>query len=319
MTAVHVEPLAERHSQQAGDLVRRILRDEFGAALTVCADADLDAMYQSYSAPARAAWVTLSDGAVVGVIALKDTPAGSLEMRRFYVDAEWRGRGIAAQLLDAAHAWAERETFQEITLTTTGLMGRARSFYARHGYEESGTTNVDGVTLHNFRRVSGLRPIGSRRSVGAIPRVSGRDLAVVVERPRRLLEGWHWSGSEFVLYAHYPRPFPVNYGFIAGTMNPADGDELDAIVLDDRRMAPGEVVVCRAVGVAFRADGDHKLLVMPIDAGPMSVELDEAFRERVSSWFDDVALRPIGWGDAEEAGRVVDRCQQSEAVDHNGT
>lgn len=63
-------------------------------------------------------------------------------------------------------------------------------------------------------------------------------------------------------HPHAVSPWPANYGFLAGTYNAADGDELDVLVLSTSRLATGTVVPVRPVGVLLRPDGDHKIIAV---------------------------------------------------------
>jgi inorganic pyrophosphatase len=63
------------------------------------------------------------------------------------------------------------------------------------------------------------------------------------------------------------RPAPVNYGLIPGLLNPADGEEVDAVLLGPPYPlgeAEGEVV-----GLLHLEDGDHKVLLAPQDSPRM--------------------------------------------------
>ncbi len=62
------------------------------------------------------------------------------------------------------------------------------------------------------------------------------------------------------------RPAPVNYGLLPGLLNPADGEEVDAVLLGPPHPlgeAEGEVV-----GLLQLLDGDHKVLLAPKDYTP---------------------------------------------------
>jgi len=306
-----VSALDSSTSAAAGALIEHVLNDEFGQVLSACVDSDLADMGDTYSRPGCAAWVALAGrpSDVVGVAAVTETPQGALELRRLYVDRAWRAQGVAGGLVEAAHKWAERESYQRVVLTTTSLMSDARRLYARHGYVDVAATHQAGATLHRMERTSGARALGTRGPVGPAPEPSDGCLAVVIERPRRLVEGWHWDPDErdLVLAEHYTEPVPVNYGFAPSWTNPADGDNLDVIVLDDRLMSPGETMLCRGAGVLWRPDGDHKLLAAPSDGGERPVPADNALAERIAGWWADDD-QPTGWGGPEALPLLFDLC-----------
>lgn len=307
-----IVPLSESRSQEAGALVRRILEEEFSQALTLCEDADLDDMAGAYGGTGRAAWVALSDGHVVGTVAVNETPDGSANVKRFYVEKRCRGRGVGKALHDVADAWIEREGYQHVVLTTTEPMSAAREFYRRRGYQEVSRALAPATTLRHFARALGARPFGTRMEVDSVPSHRPGEIEVIVERPRGYVEGWHWDGAarQLVLTECYDRAVPVNYGLAPEWINGADGDALDVIVLDDRRMRPGEAFAGRSVGVLWRADGDHKLLVEPTGGAHRPVALDKAYRERVSSWWD-AEHQPIGWDGPEGVPRLMAQCRNA--------
>ena len=62
------------------------------------------------------------------------------------------------------------------------------------------------------------------------------------------------------------RPAPVNYGLIPGLLNPADGEEVDAVLLGPPLpLGEAEGYV---VGLLHLKDGDHKLLLAPTPTPP---------------------------------------------------
>ncbi len=71
---------------------------------------------------------------------------------------------------------------------------------------------------------------------------------------------------------------PVAYGFIPGTKNPADNDELDILVLSKKDFKVGEEVEVESIALLRRADGDEKVIAR-----------DETAKENINSW-EDIAL-----------------------------
>lgn len=87
----------------------------------------------------------------------------------------------------------------------------------------------------------------------------GPVLEGVVEWTRGTLERFVWRGGEVVPLRTEPWPAPVNYGCLPGTLNPADGAEVDAVWLGEPR-AVGQRVRAVPAGLLQLADGDHKLI-----------------------------------------------------------
>ncbi len=64
--------------------------------------------------------------------------AAPCEVRRFYVDRTWHGRGVATALMEAAFAAARAGGAQTVWLTTWEHSARARAFYAKCGFVDAG-------------------------------------------------------------------------------------------------------------------------------------------------------------------------------------
>jgi len=312
---VTIEPLSEQFSRAAGALIRTVLQEEFGAAIRACEDADLEDVLSAYAGTGSAAWVADRDGVVCGVAAVRETESGALELKRFYVRAECRGKGIGGTLLREVERRAAEDGYQQIVLTTTHLMARAQEVYRHFGYQLDSTERKGAVTLHTYRKRLVRAALGARRLSGPLPNTGTGEIAVVVERPRGSCEGWHWDRQThtLVLTEYYDRPVPVNYGLAPEWVNPADQDALDVILLDDRRMQPGETLVAVPAGVLLRPDGDDKLLAVPAGGAVRPVGLDERSRARVSAWWDD-AHQPVGWEGEEGIDRLFARCRRQGAM-----
>lgn len=112
----------------------------------------------------------------------------------------------------------------------------------------------------------------------------GRTVDVTVDRP---------LGS--VHPEHPGLVYPINYGFVAGTVA-GDGEPLDAYVLGVD--APVETATGRVVAVIERYDDvEDKLVVAAAGSGPWTAEaIAEAvhFQER---WFDSHVHTPATWAD----------------------
>ena len=102
--------------------------------------------------------------------------------------------------------------------------------------------------------------------------------AIVVEWPRGSRVRWEWNGARFVRRVE-DAPAPANYGFIPGTQNPADGSELDAVLLG-LPVPAGKRVRAEVVGAVALADGDHKLILARDGRPP-----DEEEIRALLAWF----------------------------------
>ena len=305
-----IRPLTRETAPQAVELIQRVLRQEFSVAETVCRTGELGRFYEHYTARGNKAWTADVDGSVQAVVAAEEQPDGSLKMCRLYIEPAWRGYGLGRDLVNLVHTWAEEKGYQQIVLATFTEMHAARRLYESYGYREYTVEDRTATQVHRYRRSLPVRPIGARTRIDDVPVVEGTGLAVVVERPRGYLEGWHQTPGKswLTLTEHYDRPVPVNYGFTPLWINPADGDALDVIILDDARMRPGQVVHCRPAGALWRPDDDHKLLAVPVDGAQVPVPLDDATKARVDAWWGEDE-KPTGWGDEDDVETLLAACR----------
>jgi len=81
----------------------------------------------------------LAGYAKLAPLSLPTEPAGqAAELRQFYILKRWQGAGIAPVLMDWVLAEARRRGAGELYLSVFTDNHRARSFYARYGFETVG-------------------------------------------------------------------------------------------------------------------------------------------------------------------------------------
>jgi len=106
--------------------------------------------------------------------------------------------------------------------------------------------------------------------------------------------------GETRLFGHFPRPWPFHYGCLPGVVSTGDEsvlpgpegeifDWIDAVICGGDFQA-GQRAECRLVGIALRADGDHKLLSVATDAAEFGAvrtpdDLPQSVCGTVGDWF----------------------------------
>lgn len=78
--------------------------------------------------------VAYQDGKPVGCGAIKKYADGQAEVKRMYVDPEFRGRGIAKRILDELEQWAAELGFSACILETGKRQVEAVNLYQNCGY-----------------------------------------------------------------------------------------------------------------------------------------------------------------------------------------
>ncbi|MBB6092837.1 inorganic pyrophosphatase [Povalibacter uvarum] len=115
--------------------------------------------------------------------------------------------------------------------------------------------------------------------------------------------------------------YPGNYGFIPHTLSD-DGDPCDVLIANQRGIIPGALVACRPVGVLKMQDeagGDEKIIAVPVprltrryekvhnytDLPEITIKQIEHFFEHYKDLETTKWVKVLGWGDAEEAQRLI--------------
>ena len=114
----------------------------------------------------------------------------------------------------------------------------------------------------------------------------------------------------------------VDRGFVPHTLSD-DGDPIDVVVINTRAIIPGAIINCRPIGVLKMQDEaghDEKLIAVPsskltkrYDKVQNHTDLPEITLHQIEHFFEHYKdLEPgkwvkiVGWGDAEEARRLIE-------------
>ncbi len=90
--------------------------------------------------------VAYQNGEAVGCGAIKEYAEGVAEIKRMFVRAERRGRGIAKSVLAELEAWADELNFSQCILETGKKQPEAIRLYQKSGYE----------TIPNYGQYEGI-------------------------------------------------------------------------------------------------------------------------------------------------------------------
>lgn len=97
---------------------------------------DMDQFKQQYFVGGAGVWLAAAQGEIVGCVALRklviEPRCG--EIKRMYVRAPYRGRGIADLLLKALEEYAAEWGYEWLYLDTMNSMAAAARFYERNSY-----------------------------------------------------------------------------------------------------------------------------------------------------------------------------------------
>lgn len=99
-------------------------------------DGDEHAFYAQYNKvdAIRHVVVAYAGGWPVGCGAIKEFENGTMEVKRMYTLPEFRGKGIASQLLAELEKWAAELGYQKCILETGKKQPEAIALYQKNGY-----------------------------------------------------------------------------------------------------------------------------------------------------------------------------------------
>ena len=139
----HGSPVYRReHKSQVRELfisVTRLLcppnlRDAFEAYIMWSLAEEIDRIPAYYSEKGGGFWVALEGDCLVGMFGLEQVTNDAMELRRMYVDARARRRGIARQMLQFAEDECRRLKVFKLELSTSELQSAALALYRNAGY-----------------------------------------------------------------------------------------------------------------------------------------------------------------------------------------
>lgn len=91
-----------------------------------------------FDPPRERCWIAQRQGRIVGSIFLvrprDDAPDDEAKLRLLYVDADARGLGVGAALVDACIAEARAQGYRRLTLWTNAVLVSARRIYQARGF-----------------------------------------------------------------------------------------------------------------------------------------------------------------------------------------
>jgi GNAT superfamily N-acetyltransferase len=96
--------------------------------------ADADGLPGVYVAPRGALWIATSGSSGIGCVALRPFDARTAEVKRMFVDPEWRGRGVARALMEAVIGGARTRGYDTLRLGTLHDMTAAQALYQSLGF-----------------------------------------------------------------------------------------------------------------------------------------------------------------------------------------
>ena len=98
----------------------------------------------------NAFWVVeLADGSrrIVSTFGIECHSSDTTELRRMYIDAGWRGCGLAQRMLHTAEAMARELGFSRMIVSTADIQRAAFRFYTKSGFQRVRSEIAEAMTV----------------------------------------------------------------------------------------------------------------------------------------------------------------------------
>jgi len=112
------------------------LADHFEVYMATALRQEIDIIARYYAAHGGQFFVATARGSLVGMFGLEQADVGVKELRRMYVDPQFRRSGIGRRLLARAEIEARMADCTRMILSTSELQSAALELYRQAGYRE---------------------------------------------------------------------------------------------------------------------------------------------------------------------------------------
>ncbi len=135
--SIALRPAQPEHAEGARNLVFSILAEHGLTPDPDGPDNDLEAPDAYYSSRGGCFWVLLDGHRIIATVGTIPRDAKTVELRKMYLHADYRGRQIGQRLLNHAMAWARDRGFRRMILETSTALTAAIGLYRKYGFVES--------------------------------------------------------------------------------------------------------------------------------------------------------------------------------------
>jgi GNAT superfamily N-acetyltransferase len=109
-------------------------KDAFEIYIARSLTEEIDRVSEYYSERNGGFWVAIEGEGIVGMFGLEPSGEGAMELRRMYIDPDFRRRGMARKMLDFAEQQCRRRQRPRMNLSTSELQREALALYRNAGY-----------------------------------------------------------------------------------------------------------------------------------------------------------------------------------------
>jgi GNAT superfamily N-acetyltransferase len=123
------------------------MEELFERYIATTIDGELNQLLEVFSEARRNMfWVVEDRDSIVGSFGIESRSASDTELRRMYLDKDYRGLGIAQRMLDCAQTRARQLGFTKMIVSTAQIQKAADRFYRRNGFRQIRTEVAEVMT-----------------------------------------------------------------------------------------------------------------------------------------------------------------------------
>ncbi|MBS1792325.1 MAG: GNAT family N-acetyltransferase, partial [Acidobacteria bacterium] len=107
----------------------------YGLEFEAYVAAGLAEFYRAYDPASDRVWVCETSAGIVGFMLLMHRPETTAQLRYFYLEPEFRGRGLGGRLMRLFMEFLHEKNYRAAYLWTTEEQLAAAALYERHGFK----------------------------------------------------------------------------------------------------------------------------------------------------------------------------------------
>jgi GNAT superfamily N-acetyltransferase len=139
---INIRPFAEADALGVKELFIKVnrglapadMKDAFEGYILDSIGEEIGRISAYYADKRGSFWVASCDDEIVGMFGLEPSGESAQELRRMYVDLDWRRRGIARKMLQHAEDHCRDTGINRLDLSTSEVQPAALAFYRSSGY-----------------------------------------------------------------------------------------------------------------------------------------------------------------------------------------
>lgn len=160
--SISLRPIKNNDNPIIAELIRKVFREfKIDMPGTVYTDPTTDDLFTLFKTPKSKYWIAEEYGTMVGGCGIFPTnglPEGCVELVKYYVAAEHRGRGVGSMLMQQCITSAKELGYTQMYLESFPELGQAVSIYRKVGFEylphALGNSGHFACTIWMFKKLS---------------------------------------------------------------------------------------------------------------------------------------------------------------------